>query len=62
VEWGIIGEGFGGSSVDKIGGCKKCLIPIFQRHGCMGKECQAHFNNVAVLSLSRSILLMSVGT
>jgi hypothetical protein len=33
VDWCIIGQGFDGGSVDKIGGHKKRLIPILHRHG-----------------------------
>jgi hypothetical protein len=40
---------------------KECFIPIFQRHGCMGKESDAHFNYMSVLSLSRAILLVCMG-
>jgi hypothetical protein len=38
------------------------LIPILERHVRMGKEWQSHHDYMAMLSLSRAILLMGIWT
>jgi hypothetical protein len=39
----------------------KHLVPIFERHGRMGKQNECHLNNVTALVFNSPILLMGVG-
>jgi hypothetical protein len=43
-------------------GCQECFIPEFKWHRCINKKSKAYFYNVAMISLSRPILLMGVRT
>jgi hypothetical protein len=46
--------------IDEIGGCDKCLVSKFERHGGMGKEGEADLNYVTVFPLCRAVLLVSM--
>jgi hypothetical protein len=43
-------------------GCEKSFIPIFERHGGIGKQSKPNFNNMAMFSLSRIISLVGMRT
>jgi hypothetical protein len=58
VDWCIIGEQLGGSMVYEVGGNKESLVPIFQWHESMSKKGDTHLHNVAMFTLSDTILLM----
>jgi hypothetical protein len=44
--------------INKIGGGKKDLIPIFEGHRGMGKECKTHLYNMAMFTSGSAILLV----
>jgi hypothetical protein len=46
------------SSIDQKTRSGKSITPKEKRHRCMSKKCEASFNDVAVLALNRTVLLM----
>jgi hypothetical protein len=49
-------------SIYEKGGSKEGLVPKFERHRSTSKQGEAYFDNLPMLSFSRSILLMSMRT
>ena len=47
-----------GEPINQVSGSEKSFIPIFLRNRGRRKKMNTNFNNVTVLSLNRSILLM----
>jgi hypothetical protein len=45
-------------ATNQISSGNKCLVPKLERHGGMSQQRKAYINNMAVFSLSKSILLM----
>jgi hypothetical protein len=51
-----------GCSVNQEIGSGKSIIPKTKRHSGMSKKCEASLNDVMVLALNRTILLMCMRT
>lgn len=49
-------------TINEKGGCGKSLIPKLQRHQCISKKGKAKLNNMSMLMLGRTILLMCMRT
>jgi hypothetical protein len=47
-----------GISINQKTRSGKGITPKAKRHRCMSKKCEASFNDVAVLALNRTVLLM----
>jgi hypothetical protein len=56
--WCVISDNLGWKSINNKDCCQEGFIPIFERHGCMGKEREANFNDMTMFTLSGSILLV----
>jgi hypothetical protein len=51
-----------GQAINEEGSSLESFIPEFEWHGRMGKKSKANFNNVAMLTLCGTVLLMCVKT
>jgi hypothetical protein len=62
VNWCIIVDDTARKHIDEICGGEESFIPKFEWHGHFSEKGKTNFNYVAMFTLSRSILLMSMRT
>jgi hypothetical protein len=53
---------FARKQVNEKSGSEKSFVPIFERHGRIGKQGKTNFDYMAVFAFSRAILLVSMRT
>jgi hypothetical protein len=53
---------FARNTINEISSSNESLIPKFEWHGCMSKKRQPNLYNMVMFSLSKTILLIRMGT